>query len=262
MPLDIDRHANVDSPIQRWDPRLKIFSLLIFVFSVALLKTLPMALLALLLAVLVLRVAALPFHFVQHGLEAAGIFLLPFFLIMPFSFPGEPAFHILGLGFAWEGLRFAFLIFTKAITIILASFIMFGTARFDISMVALARLKCPAILVQMVLFTYRYIYVFTEEMKTLGLAMRARGFIPKTDLRTMSILGGFLGTLLVRSFERTERVYKAMLSKGYNGTFPSMVTFTADGFDFAKAGLIMVLAATLLVSDKVGLFLPAVEAWY
>jgi len=116
--------------------------------------------------------------------------------------------------------------------------------------------------VQMVLFTYRYIYVFMEDVKTLNVAMRARGFIPKTNLRTMSILGGFLGTLLVRSFERTERVYKAMLSKGYNGTFPSMVEFSADTADFAKAGVILLLAIGLLLGDMAGPFSPAVEAWY
>ena len=262
MPLDIDRHAHIESPIQRWDPRLKIFSLLVFVFGVALLKTLPMVLCALAVAITVLRMASLPFHFVKHGLEAAGIFLLPFFLIMPFSYPGEPAFHVLGLGFAWEGLRFATLIFTKAITIILGSFIMFGTARFDISMMALQRLKCPAVLVQMVLFTYRYIYVFMEEMKTMNVAMRARGFVPRTNMRTMNILGGYVGTLLVRSFERTERVYKAMLSKGYDGQFPSMVEFAWDGRDFVKAGMVIAVAAGILVCDMSGLFSQAVDAWY
>ncbi len=262
MPLDIDRHAGIDSPIQRWDPRFKIFAMLVFIFGVALLKTLPMAIAALLVAVLVLRVAALPLHFVKHGLEAAGVFLVPFFFIMPFSYPGESAFHVLGLGFAWAGLRFAALIFIKAITIILGSFIMFGTARFDVSMIALQSLKCPRVLVQMVLFTYRYIYVFMDDMKTLNVAMRARGFVPKSNLRTMSILGGYLGTLLVRSFERTERIYKAMLSKGYDGSFPTMVTFSADGSDVVKAGVILVLAASLLGGDVSGLFSPAVVAWY
>jgi len=206
------------------------------VLLLMLLMLLVMVLIPLLVAVLVLRVAALPLHFVKHGLEAAGVFLVPFFFIMPFSYPGESAFHVLGLGFAWAGLRFAALIFIKAITIILGSFIMFGTARFDVSMIALQSLKCPRVLVQMVLFTYRYIYVFMDDMKTLNVAMRARGFVPKSNLRTMSILGGYLGTLLVRSFERTERIYKAMLSKGYDGSFPTMVTFSADGSDVVKAG--------------------------
>ncbi|MFQ5508128.1 MAG: cobalt ECF transporter T component CbiQ [Leptospirillia bacterium] len=262
MPLDIDRHADVESPIQRWDPRLKILSLMVFIFGVALLKTLPMALLALVVVVAVLRMSALPFHFVKHGLEAAGIFLLPFFLIMPFSYPGEAAFQVLGMGFAWEGLRFATLIFTKAVTIIMGSFIMFGTARFDISMIALERLRCPPMLVQMLLFTYRYIYVFMEDMKTLNVAMRARGFVPRTNLRTMNILGGYVGTLLVRSFERTERVYKAMLSKGYNGSFPSMVTFSADTKDFVKAAIVLAVAAGLLAGDMSGIFSLAVDAWY
>lgn len=262
MPLDIDRHAHIASPIQRWDPRLKIFSLLVFVFGVALLKTLPAALCALVVAALVLRTASLPFHFVSHGMEAAGLFLLPFFLIMPFSYPGESAFHVLGMGFSWEGLRFATLIFTKAMTIILGSFIMFGTARFDVSMIALQRLRCPSVLVQMVLFTYRYVYVFMEEMKTLNVAMRARGFVPRTNMRTFTILGGYVGTLLVRSFERTERVYKAMLSKGYNGTFPTMVEFSWDGRDFAKAGLMLAVAAGLLAMDMAGPFHTAIQAWY
>jgi cobalt/nickel transport system permease protein len=262
MPLDIDRHAHVASPIQRWDPRLKILSLLVFVFGVAVLKTLPMALCALVISALVLRVASLPFHFVSHGMEAAALFLAPFFLIMPFSYPGDPAFTVLGLGFAWEGLRFATLIFVKAMAIILGSFSMFGTARFDVSMIALQRLRVPAVLVQMVLFTYRYVYVFMEEMKTLNVAMRARGFVPRTNMRTMSILGGYVGTLLVRSFERTERVYKAMLSKGYNGSFPTMVEFAWDGRDFAKAAIVLALAAGLLAADMAGPFHTAVEAWY
>lgn len=262
MPLDIDRHAHVASPIQRWDPRLKILSLLVFVFGVAILKTLPMAACALLISVLVLRVAALPFHFVSHGMEAAALFLVPFFLIMPFSYPGDPAFTVLGLGFAWEGLRFATLIFVKAMAIILGSYIMFGTARFDVSMIALQRLRIPAVLVQMVLFTYRYVYVFMEEMKTLNVAMRARGFVPRTNLRTMSVLGGYVGTLLVRSFERTERVYKAMLSKGYDGTFPTMVEFAWDGRDFAKAAIMLALATGLVATDVAGPFHIAVDAWY
>ena len=262
MPLDIDRHAHIASPIQRWDPRLKILSLLVFVFGVAVLKTLPMAVCALLISALVLRMAALPFHFVSHGLEAAIVFLVPFFLIMPFSYPGEPAFTVLGLGFAWEGLRFATLIFVKAMAIILGSYIMFGTARFDVSMIALQRLRVPSVLVQMVLFTYRYVYVFMEEMKTLAVAMRARGFVPRTNLRTMSVLGGYLGTLLVRSFERTERVYKAMLSKGYDGSFHTMVEFAWNGRDFAKAAIMLALATALVATDMAGPFHIAVDAWY
>lgn len=148
-----------------------------------------------------------------------SVFLLPFLLIMPLSYPGEPAFHVLGLPFAWEGFRLAVLIVIKALAIVLCAYAMFGSSRFDISMIALQRLKCPKIIVQMLLFTYRYVFVFLAEMQRMDVAMRARGFIKRADRRTMHVMGNFVGTLPVRSFERTERIYKAMLSKGYQGNF-------------------------------------------
>lgn len=262
MPLDIDRFAHVDSSIQRWDPRVKIFSLGVFVFAVALLKTLPMALLALLAAMGFLRITGLPLAFIAGGLKWVLLFLVPFFGILPFSYPGQAAFHVLGLPFAFEGLRLATLIVTKAVAIVLTAYAIFGSARFDVSMIALQRLKCPSIIVQMLLFTYRYIFVFLEEMRRMSTAMRVRGFVMGTNLYTLKVVGNFVGSLLVRSFERTERVYKAMLSKGYQGEFHSLVTFGAAGKDFVKAALVLGVAATLLAADLAGPFAPAVAAWY
>lgn len=262
MPLDIDRFAHISSPLQRWDPRLKVFSLGVFVISVALLKTLPMAIVALVVAASLLRMSNLPGHFILHGMEGIIIFLLPFFLIMPFTYPGQSNLHVLGLPFAWEGLRFATLIFIKATAIVFTSFAIFGTARFDVSMIALQRLKCPKILTQMLLFTYRYTYTFLDEMKRMRVSMSVRGFIPRTNGYTLRTYGNFVGTLLIRSFERTERVYKAMLSKGYQGEFYSLVTFKTNYNDWIKAILAFILATVLLLVDTSGKFMIAVQGWY
>ena len=262
MPLDIDRYSHIDSPIQRWDPRLKIFSLGVFIIAVAMLKTLPAAMAALVIAAVFLRLSNLPGHFVAHGMGGVIIFLLPFFLIMPFTYPGGDNLHFLGLPFAWEGLRLATLIFIKAIAIVITSFAIFGSSRFDVSMIALQRLKCPKILTQMLLFTYRYTYTFLEEMKRMRISMSVRGFIPRTNGYTLRTFGNFVGTLLVRSFERTERVYKAMLSKGYQGEFHTLVTFQANYYDWAKSGLIIVMAAGLLSVDIWSGFTAAEQGWY
>lgn len=262
MPLDIDRYAHVSSPIQRWDPRIKIAALGLFIICTALLKTLPMAVAALMIAVIILWSSKLPGHFVAHGLEGVIIFLLPFFLIMPFTYPGEETIRFFGLPFAWEGLRFATLIFIKAVSIVLISFAVFGTGRFDVSMIALQRLKCPKILTQMLLFSYRYVHTFLEEMRRMRTSMSVRGFIPRTNGYTLSTYGNFVGTLLVRSFERTERVYKAMLSKGYQGEFHSLVIFKTDRNDWMKALITVTLAIVLLSIDGSGSFTPAVQDWY
>jgi len=262
MALDIDRYHAVDSVINRWDPRVKMAALGIFIFSIALLKTIPMAAIAIIMTAALIRQTALPWHFISHGLSFVLIFLIPFFFIMPLSYPGEPAFTILGLGFAWEGLRLATLIFVKAISIVLVTYAIFGSNRFDISMLALQRLKCPKIVVQMLLFTYRYTFVFLEEMRRMHTSMQARGFVARSNMQTMTIFGNFIGTLLIRSFERTDRVYKAMLSKGYQGEFHSMVTFKSDGSDYAKAMVVVVAAAFLVAGDFSGLLQQAVQGWY
>ena len=55
--------------------------------------------------------------------------------------------------------------------------------------------------------------------------MKVRGFRKRTDLETMRSLGNLLGMLIVRSFDRTQRVYDGMLSRGYSGVFPTYIKF-------------------------------------
>jgi len=262
MPLDIDRYAHMETPLQRWDPRLKIAALGLLAFGIALLDTIPASVVALATAVALIVVSGLPFHFVSHALKFVLMFLIPFFLIMPLTYPGAATIHVLGLPFAWEGLRLATLIFIKAIAIVLTSFAIFGTSRFDVSMIALQRLKCPRILTQMLLFTYRYTFVFLEEMRRMQTSMRARGFVPRSNGYTLRTYGNFVGTLLVRSFERTERVYKAMLSKGYKGELHSLVTFHMARPDISKAAIALLTGAILLILDNGAGFAPAIKAWY
>jgi len=262
MALDIDRYAHTQSPLQRWDPRIKIFSLGLLIIFIALLKTIPMAVAAILLAMLILGISALPKHFLLHGLSFVLVFLIPFFIIMPFTYPGEPAFRLLGLPFAWEGLRLALLIFLKALSVVMISFAIFGSSRFDVSMLALQHLKCPKVVVQMLLFTYRYTFVFMEEMRRMYTSMRARGFVARSDMKTLRIFGHFIGTLLVRSFERTERVYKAMLSKGYQGELHLLKTFQSEGRDYLKAFFVLLIAVIMMYGDLSGNLHTAEQGWY
>ncbi|HFE38039.1 MAG TPA: cobalt ECF transporter T component CbiQ [Gammaproteobacteria bacterium] len=262
MPLDIDRYAHLASPLQRWDPRYKIAALGTFVVCVALVKNLPLAFISLLLSMVLLYLSKLPRHFVSHGLFSVMAFLLPFFLIMPFTYYSPDHAHFWGMTFSFGGLRMALLIFIKAIAIVTTSFVVFGTSRFDVSMIALQHLKCPKVLTQMLLFTYRYIFTFMEEMKRMRTSMAARGFVPKANGNTFATYGNFVGTLLVRSFERTERIYKAMLSKGYQGEFHSLVEFKADITDKYKLAGVIMIAVFLFSIELVGNFTPAELAWY
>ncbi len=262
MAFDIDRFSHIESSVQRWDPRIKILSLVLFIFITALLKTIPVAAISLLIATMIIIITKIPFHFVANSIKIIIIFLAPFFLMLPFSYPGEAAFHVIWFPFAWEGFRLSVLIFTKAAAIVLTTNAIFGSARFDVSMIALQNLKCPKVLVQMILFTYRYIFVFIDEIKRMEKAMRSKGFVMGANMNTLRTMGNFVGALLIRSFERTSRVYSAMLSKGYEGELHSMVRFKAHGKDFVKAGIVVVVTLAVLSLDLLGFFQDAVNGWY
>src|SRR3569623_75549 len=262
MPLDIDRYAHVTSSLQRWDARVKIATLGLLVLSVALIKPLPMAASALMSAIILVYFANLPLAFVAQGIKWVTVFLIPFLIIMPLSYPGAATAHVLGMPFAWEGFRLALVIMLKAIAIVMIAYTMFGSSRFDVSMIALQRLKCPKAVVQMLLFTYRYVFVFLAEMQRMDTAMRSRGFVKRADKAAHHLQGAAVGTLLVLSFERTERIYKAMLSKGYQGEFHTLTLFSTTGKDFAKAFMVLTLLFLLLGVDMAGVFNIAERGWY
>lgn len=259
MSYEIDRYANTPSPIQRWDARLKIAGLFALILCIALVHSVPAAALSLATALVLLKVSALPREFVRSGARFAIILLLPLLFILPLSYTDVDSNTTQNTWFSLSGFRVATTIVLKAVAMVLLSYVIFGTSRFDVSMVALQRLRCPTLIVQMLLFSYRYIFVFLSELQRMDTAMRARGFIPRTNGATLRVYGDFIGSLLVRSFERSERIYKAMLSKGYTGTLHSFVEFHASQLDRRKTAAAIALGILLLLLDTA--WQPATHGW-
>ncbi len=79
----------------------------------------------------------------------------------------------------------------------------------------LEKLKLPRIFVIQLLFVYRYLFVLLEEALRLIRAREARSFGKKgKEIKTFIQL---ISILLVRSIDRAERIYQAMLSRGFRG---------------------------------------------
>jgi cobalt/nickel transport system permease protein len=91
-------------------------------------------------------------------------------------------------------------------------------------------------------FTYRYIYVFEQEYHRLVQAMKIRGFRPRTNLHTYRSYAYLAAMLLVRSFDRADRVFQAMLCRGFHGVFYSLRTF----FWQRRDGIFVVIAMLAL----------------
>jgi cobalt/nickel transport system permease protein len=81
----------------------------------------------------------------------------------------------------------------------------------------------PATLVAIVGFAYRYLFVLSDEALRLTQARTARSAVIDGQRSGGSLLwrgkvtGRMVGGLMLRSMERSERIYNAMLARGYQG---------------------------------------------
>jgi cobalt/nickel transport system permease protein len=204
-------------------------------------------------AVLSVMTARIPWRSPLRRLAAMATFLGMFLLVMPLTVPARSGDTLIVfsrltlLSFNLRGLNLAVLICLKASAIALLVEPLLATAPFSVTIQALASLKVPQAVCQMILLTHRYIFVFQSEVARMTKGMNARGFSKRTDTETLRIIGNFLGMLLVRSFERTQRVYEAMLARGYDGSLPGGFEFHARASDWAK-GVLWLLAGLALVA--------------
>jgi cobalt/nickel transport system permease protein len=252
----IDSQAGRDSPFHRWDPRIKLASLIFFMFCMASLTQLLWACLALAASALSVGVARIPFRYPLRRLAAMGAFLGMFLVVMPITAPTRSgdtliAFEYLSfVSFNLRGFLLALLICLKASAIALMVEPLLATSPFSVTVQALAGLRAPPLVCQMVLLAHRYIFVFQDEARRMVKGMGARGFRKQTDIETLRTVGNFLGMLLVRSFERTQSVYDAMLARGYDGTLPGAMEFHARKGDWLKGAFWVAAGLAVLAADR------------
>jgi len=107
---DIDRYATLTSPIHHLEPRVKILSFTILIFSVVFVQTIQAALLGLTVAAILLLISRLPFRFIIRRSKVILIFILPILLLMPLTVPGTAIWSAGPVNFTQEGLSLALLI--------------------------------------------------------------------------------------------------------------------------------------------------------
>jgi cobalt/nickel transport system permease protein len=82
---------------------------------------------------------------------------------------------------------------------------------------ALESLRVPSLAVAIVSFAHRYLLLFREEVGRLMKAKESRTFGRKKLHREITIVSHLVPAIATRSLERSERIYAAMLSRGYDG---------------------------------------------
>lgn len=230
-------------------PSTRVGAAIAFAVATVALDRLQLLAAALAIAVVLAALARLPAASTARRLAGMDAFMLAVLAFLPFTVPGTPLFAVAGLSASAEGLRQAGAIVLTANAVMLALLALVGTLEPVALGRALAALKVPDKVVHLLLFTVRYIAVLKSEYQRMVLAMRARGFRPRGNRHTWNSFGWLFGMLLVRSFERSERIHAAMKCRGFSGRFYLVEAEISSPADLPFATGFGLLLALLLAAE-------------
>ncbi len=250
-----DRYHFRESRVHRLDPRVKVVVTVAYILSNALLPD--GSWLAFGLAWLVLLFAN---ELSQLGL---GFSLKRSFVALPFALVGVSAiFSPAGEPLATWDLGFITLIPTdfgviRFLSILARSWLsvqmailLVATTQFPDLIHAFEHLRVPRVLTTIIAFLYRYLFVLTDEVYRMMRARESRSAGLPGAKRGGSlfwrarIAGSMAGQLFLRSYERSERIYNAMISRGYSGhlrTLNPHVMNPGDWSMFASSIIVLIL---------------------
>ncbi|MGB9716370.1 MAG: cobalt ECF transporter T component CbiQ [Thermodesulfovibrionales bacterium] len=249
--MHLEEFAEGNSFLHRLDPRIKFITVIPYTFVIAFMQGIRGPFWALMVSISAIALSRINLKKLFGRMTVVNTFILILWIFLPFSYPGETVFHLGPFRATHEGFLYTLSITLKANAIVLATIAILGTSEVFSLAHALVHLKVPNKLIHLFFFFYRYISVLHEEYTRLKNAMTIRAFRPKTNLHTYKTYAYLIGMLIVKSYDRSQRIYNAMLCRGFTGKFPIVSHFEfkkVDIFFGLLMGLIIIILATTFIN--------------
>ena len=250
-----DQYHHRSSLIHHLDPRVKVVVAFFYILALSLTPTGSWWIFGFFLVLILAAVwlADLDFAFTIRR----SFIVLPFVLAaiaLPFTMPGPSLFKIPGLGWTVTepGLIRFLSILARSWLAVQAAILLTATTRFPNLLWALGALRFPKPLVSTIGFMYRYLFILADEALRMIRARAARsaqvpgGTRPSISWRGR-VAGSMVGSLFLRALARSERVYAAMLARGYDGHMRSLIGFRMTNIDRIAFFLAILLLVTPLI---------------
>ena len=214
---EMDDLAAQSSPIHRLHPAAKLLSTIAYIIlTVSFRKYDLTGLIPMLLGpVLLFQISGIPVRTCFYKLRIVLPLVMAVGLFNPF-FDRAPLLQ-LGPVAVSGGVISMLTLMLKGVFCLMASFLLMATTPIDSLCAALRKLHVPGLLVTLLLLTYRYVGVMTEELAVMTDAYHLRA--PGQKGIHVSAWGSFLGQLLLRSMDRAQELYASMLLRGYHDHF-------------------------------------------
>lgn len=230
----MDELGRLDTPLHRIDARMKTLTALVFIVVVmsfprgAVSALMPLFLYPLAL----MRLGAIPPRALLRKMLFAAPFAVAVGLFNP-VFDRQPVLVLGPVAMSGGWLSFASILIRFVLTVGAALLLVACTGMHRLC-AGLERLGVPRVLVVQLLFLYRYLFLIADEGGRMlrGMELRSAG---QRRLR-FRVYGSLVGHLLLRSLARAERIYKAMLARGFDGEMRAMAPMRLRWADAAFAG--------------------------
>jgi len=243
--VHLEEFAEGTTFVHAADPRVKLVVAVAFAIAVATSHSYPALVPALGLAAVLAAMARLNPRRLLARLAVVNVFVVLLWFFLPFTFPGSTVFQVGPLAATAEGIEASALITLRTNAIVLLTIALLGTTSIFNLVHALRHLRVPDKLVHTFFFCYRYIAVIHEEYTRLRHAMRVRCFRPRTNLHTYRSYAYLVGMLLIKSYERSVRIYQAMLCRGFRGEYPTFHHFHLHRRDVVSLATMAVLIGAI-----------------
>ena len=223
----VDAYQENNSPLHRMDARIKV---VLTVGMILLIGLTPMGAFGAYVGFFAIMMAGAivaridPLLVVKRSLVAIPFTLAAVTLVFTVPGPRLGTVPLTGWPISEAGaVRFASIVFKSMVSVQAAVLLMITTHFTDV-LWALEALRIPKVLVAIISYMYRYIFVLVEEALRLTRARDSRSAVMRGNPAYGGSLvfrarttGRLIGNLFIRSFARSERVYQAMVSRGYRG---------------------------------------------
>jgi cobalt ECF transporter T component CbiQ len=241
--------------LQRVDPRVKVVTLLGLLVAVALIRSLPVLIVAYLATLVLAALSRLPLGFFVRRVWLfvpifTGIVVLPATLnvitdgtiVVPL---GTWFGHELGV--TSEGLTGAAIIVTRVATSISLVVLLTLTTSWTRLLAALRALFVPRLFILVFGMAYRYLFHLLNSVLDMYTARRARAVGVERDAESgRAFVSATAGALFGKTHALAEEVHMAMVSRGYTGDARTLTTFKVTALDIAWIATAVASAVVLV----------------
>ncbi|MUK88542.1 hypothetical protein GMD78_09085 [Ornithinibacillus sp. L9] len=231
------RFSAIPNGATSWEARSKLIAAICYIFGVISLETPSMLLLTYILVVIFFLFIRISFSL----LLKRYLIITPFLLLMTVPLLWQ---------YSTDHALFALAIIIKAFTSMTVITIVLETQSLDDLMNSLVGLKMPPVLVTILILSYRYVFLFLDDIDKMLTAAKSRFFSGGLRIASLKIYGHLIASLLTKAIQRSDKMYEAMASRGFTGKLTFQNVQKIGHLDLIKTSCTIILILCFIVVEK------------